>query len=127
LVAVFVFVEDVVEGTAEDPEVACGELAESVEVVVVVAGVVDVTGATGTTGGATNLSLLKIVKPAIGILETSFSFTTACGVVVGLFGCTGLVGCVVGVFLFVPNGLNCEKKFVPVVLFSTGVAGGLLK
>jgi hypothetical protein len=71
--------------------------------------------------------LLNIVNPAIGILETSLSFKLIVWVVVGgvVVVCVG--GGVVGVFGFgFAKGLNCEKKFVPVVGCPVWLAG-LLK
>ena len=77
--------------------------------VVVGGGVVE-----GTTG--TSLSFVNIVNPAIGMLETFFNFTFA-GIVVG-GGVVVVDPELVEVFMLgfgFAKGLNCEKKFVPVV------------
>jgi len=79
-----------VEGVAEDPELVEGfvvvvlppPVKETVRALVVVSGGTIVVGAT-VAGTVTNLSLLKTVKPAIGIVETFFSFTFSVVVDVG--------------------------------------------
>jgi len=71
--------------------------------------------ATGIATG-TNLSFVNIVKPAIGILETFFNFTFAGIVFVGVEGVAVDPEPIEGFFGFgFAKGLNCEKKFVPVV------------
>jgi len=70
----------------------------------------------GVTTTGTNLSLLNIAKPAIGIEETSFNFTLAGMVFVGAVDVVEGPELVKGFAgLTFAKGLNCEKKFVPVV------------
>lgn len=133
-VGLVVFVVVFVVVVVEDPEVDEGFVVVAVDTAcppelcdgweLVEGLVVGVAGA----GTTTNLSLLKVVKPAIGMLEIFFKFTTTTGVVTGLVGCVGVVGWVgVVVFLLFPKGLNCDKKFATGVLFVAGTVVGLLR
>ncbi|HEV7424282.1 MAG TPA: hypothetical protein VGO21_03770 [Candidatus Paceibacterota bacterium] len=70
-----------------------------------------------TIGTSFNLSFRKTVNPAMGIVETFANFVAGVSVTGGVYPEILIGGVTVsGVVVLLPNGLNFEIKFVPVVV-----------